>query len=72
MDGIQRYRVLQGLTQAELAEKLGVSQGAVGNWESGIRKPDVYMLKKIAETLNCTADDILATSDSVHVEIENT
>jgi len=42
-----------------LAEKLGVSQGAVSNWENGDRKPDVFMMKRIAEILDCTVDELL-------------
>ena len=45
---------------AFLAEKLGVAQSSVGNWENGIRKPDVFMLKRIAEVLGCTTDDLLS------------
>jgi transcriptional regulator with XRE-family HTH domain len=47
------------MTQQTLAGILGVSQGAVSNWENGDRKPDIIMLKRIAEALHCTADDLL-------------
>lgn len=59
MTYIQHYRELRGITQAVLAEKLGVSQGAVSNWENGDRKPDVFMMKRIAEILGCTVDELL-------------
>ena len=60
MDAITIYRKRLGITQGELAEKLGVAQSSVGNWENGIRKPDVFMLKRIAEVLGCTTDDLLS------------
>lgn len=53
------YREKMGITQAELAKELGVSQPAVAQWENGIRKPDIYMLKKIAYALKCTTDELL-------------
>jgi len=53
------YRKKIGMTQQTLAGILGVSQGAVSNWENGDRKPDIIMLKRIAEALHCTADDLL-------------
>lgn len=56
---IQYYRELRGITQVVLAKKLGVSQGAVSNWENGDRKPDVFMMKQIAEILDCTVDELL-------------
>lgn len=60
MTRIQFYRDKLGITQLTLAEILGVSQGAVANWENGIRKPDIFMLKRIAEVLGCTTDDLLS------------
>lgn len=59
MTAIQDYREKSGMTQQELADVLGVTQGAVANWENGIRKPDIFMLKRIADALHCTADDLL-------------
>lgn len=59
MTAIQFYRDKIGMTQQALADILGVSQGAVSNWENGDRKPDIFTLKKIADALHCTADDLL-------------
>jgi DNA-binding XRE family transcriptional regulator len=36
---IRKYRKLNGLMQAELAEKLGVTETTIYNWESGRKKP---------------------------------
>jgi transcriptional regulator with XRE-family HTH domain len=63
LTAIQDYREKSGMTQQELADVLGVTQGAVANWENGIRKPDIFMLKRIADALHCTADDLLTTAD---------
>ncbi|MBP5411570.1 MAG: helix-turn-helix transcriptional regulator [Lachnospiraceae bacterium] len=64
MTTIQDYRERSGMTQQELADVLGVTQGAVANWENGIRKPDIFMLKKIADALHCTTDDLLTAPET--------
>lgn len=54
-------RKKSGLSQAEVAEKIGVSSAAVCQWETGKTMPDPRKLPKIAETLNCTVDELLST-----------
>ena len=61
MLAIRKYREQLGITQAELAEKCGVVKSAVCMWESGDRKPDILMLKKLTDIFGCTADDLLAS-----------
>ena len=51
-----------GLTQAELAEKLGVSRSTIGNYEKGIRTPDYEMLEKIADYFNVDLNFLLGKS----------
>ena len=56
---IYKYRREKGLSQAELSEKIGVSQNTISQWETGVRKPDIIHLKKLALALNCTTDELL-------------
>lgn len=42
-----------GLTQKELAEKIGVTDKAVSKWENGRGFPDVSLLTPLAEVLYC-------------------
>lgn len=58
---IRKYRELHEMTQKELAEQLGVTPSAVTMWESGERKPDIIMLKKLASIFDCTTDELLET-----------
>ncbi len=44
------------LNQSDLAEKVGVTQPAVANWESGVHDPRRLMLAKIAEALNVSTE----------------
>ena len=45
---LQILRKNRGLTQEELAEKLGVSRQAVAKWESSLVYPDIYNLIQIS------------------------
>lgn len=59
MIALKEYRVKKGYTQTQIAKKLGVVPSCVTQWESGVRKPDIVMLKRLAEVLECTADELL-------------
>lgn len=54
------------ISQAELAAQLGVSQQAVGKWESGKSSPDPDTVARIAELLNTTADYLLGLAAPAH------
>lgn len=44
-------RIKKGLTQKELAEMVGITQGWLSSIESGMRRPSVAVAKKIADVL---------------------
>lgn len=48
-DVLRRARLDAGLDQKELANKIGVSGGAISKWELGYSEPTVTQLRKIAE-----------------------
>jgi transcriptional regulator with XRE-family HTH domain len=48
---IRAARKRAGLNQAALAERLGVTQPAIANWESGVHDPRRVVLAKLAEAL---------------------
>lgn len=52
MNNIAHYRKAANLTQKSLAESIGISQGAVGNYESGKRGVDLQTGWKIVNALN--------------------
>ncbi len=61
---ISKLRYEKGYSQIEMAEKLGVTKGAVGMWETDKRKPDYDALIKIADLFNVTTDYLLSHSVS--------
>lgn len=50
-DRIRQARKAAGLNQAALAERVGVTQPAVANWESGVHDPRRVVLVKLADAL---------------------
>ena len=63
---ISRFRKAKGLTQEELASRLGVSAQAVSKWENDISCPDIGLLPQLSRILGVTTDEILTgRSDGV-------
>ena len=56
---IKKIRVDNGLTQKDLADKLGVTYQAVSKWENGKNIPDIMILKQISKEFNVNIDDLL-------------
>ena len=56
---IAAYRKRDGLTQANLAEKLNYSDKAVSKWERGESIPDVLTMIQLAEQFGITVNDLL-------------
>ena len=63
MIAIYKYRTALHMTQAQLALMVGVAPNAITQYESGARKPNILMLKKLARALNTTADALLEPID---------
>lgn len=49
---IRKYRTLQGLSITEFAELVGVTEGAVSQWETGRYSPRPAIQVRIAKALN--------------------
>ena len=52
-------RKMAGLTQRELAQACGVSEGTVSRWEKGIKDPTITQAKRIGEICGIHYDDII-------------
>ena len=53
---LKEQRLKMGLTQATLAEALGVTKSAIGNYETGLNSPKAETLFKVFEVLQCDAN----------------
>ena len=57
---IAERRRLQGLTQAQLAEKLNITDRAVSKWETGRSLPDATLMLALCEILGISVNELLS------------
>jgi len=57
---IREFRKKKGLRQTDLARLVGIFQSELSEIERGIRKPSVYLAKKIAKALGVGLDDLFS------------
>ena len=67
---IQTYRKKSGMTQEELANKLGVSFQAVSKWENAKSLPDILFLPVLADLFNCNIDELFSRKSEPNVNNE--
>nr|WP_082111967.1 helix-turn-helix transcriptional regulator [Shouchella clausii] len=58
-DRIAQLRTRHKLTQAELAEKIGITRASLSHYEKNRREPDYETLKRIADFFDVSTDYIL-------------
>ena len=56
---IKRLRKELGISQKELAERIGVSNSRISNWEQGINRPDADILSKLCSALQTSPSLLL-------------
>lgn len=61
---IMALRKAAGMTQEQVAERLGVSPQAVSKWENDVSCPDVTMIPRIAQLFNVSTDELLGLKAS--------
>ena len=57
---LKYYRLKNNLSKKELASKVNVSPMAITHYENGDRRPDMEMIKKLAQVLHVKISDFLA------------
>ena len=65
---IAKYRQAVGLTQAQLAEILGISNDAVSRMERGKSVPSVLRLLELSEIFGCEVADLLTESSNRSID----
>lgn len=58
-ENLKEARLKSGISQKDLAENIGVAKSTYSLYESGKREPNVDTIKKIASSLNVSADTLL-------------
>ena len=56
---ITELRKENGMTQAQLAEQMGVTDKAVSKWERDLSCPDINSISKLAEVLGTTVEQLM-------------
>ena len=69
-DQIRKYRKEKGLSQDELAEKLGVSRQSISLWENGQTQPTIENILALARIFNVSTDAILGNTEEVKSQAE--
>ena len=64
-ENISILRSVNGYSQEEVAEKIGVSRQAYAKWEKGETVPDVERCQKLAELYGVTIDSLVNYSDKI-------
>ena len=57
---ISKCRKDKKMTQSDLAEKLGVTDKSIGNWENGRNMPDLSLFKPLCDELGITINELLS------------
>ena len=68
---LKELRLMNDLTQQQVADRLTISRTAVGKWETETAYPDVDKLKTLAEIYNCSVDYLLGLSDNIRILTRN-
>jgi len=62
-------RERKGLTQDQLADRLGIKRARYNSWENNIAKPDIEFIDKLAAIHNVSSDYILGRTEDIEMRI---
>lgn len=57
---IAKIRTKKQMTQKELADRIGVTDRAISNWENGRRMPDISLIKPLCDELEISINELLS------------
>lgn len=69
MIALKYFREKANLTQAQLADKIGISRSALAMWETGKTEPDISTLNRISDILNVPVNHLLINVTEWHKSI---
>lgn len=62
-ENLKNLRRQEGLTQPQLAQKIGVSKGMISFWENGVYEPTATNIVKIARYFHISTDELLSVEE---------
>lgn len=68
---IAKMRKEKGMTQEDVAEKIGISPQAVSKWENDTTLPDALMLKQLADLYGVSLNQIYGIQESPSVSMKD-
>lgn len=68
-DNIKDFRLLHGLTQKELAKKIGRASSTLSTWEKGEASPDGESIYKLCEALEVTPNVLFGYEQNTDLEV---
>ena len=69
-ENLTKIRKSKGLTQTDLAERCGFSRNSIVNWETGKREPKIGDIKKLAEALEVSPNDLLDDNSDGQIHLQ--
>lgn len=68
-DRIRYLRDKAGMTQTDLARRLGISRSAVNSWEMSLSTPSVSNIVELTQIFHVSADYLLSLSDRMRLDL---
>lgn len=69
-DKIRHIREQAGITQAELARKLGLTRSSVNSWEMGLSVPSTQYVIELAKLFDVSTDYLLGLEQGATISVE--
>lgn len=66
---IRTLRSVRGMSQVELARRLGVTKQSVSNWENDNIQPSIEMLRKLADIFSVSTDYLLGLEKEEFIDV---
>ncbi len=68
-ENIKKYRLALGISQVELAKKLGVTKQCLSNWENDNVQPSVEMLIRLSNFFAVSTDALLGLDERTEISL---
>lgn len=68
---IKRLREAKGLTQTQLAEKIGVSDKAVSKWETSKGLPDITLIEPLSQALSVSVMELMSGDTIINKNVSS-